>query len=302
MEEIVFPINKIITRLEIIKNYIILDDILDLNSEISKLEAYDFNSNILEILEFLNNKEYAKAIVKIQDFVSKNLQLSIWIDPEIAALKLEISNLENQVSAFENEKIELEKILAEFHHRHTNELGEIILNILKLQKIKYSDNEAKYKEAEKEESKYRKSFEKEKEKVIFELNDEQRKEIKKKFRTATILCHPDKFSEEFKDEASQIFIQLKQAYDTNDLKKISEILEDLQKGNLFKSKSDSGLEKGKLLGIIAKLKQQIKVIELEIISIKESDTYQTITSIEDWNEYFNNVKEKLLFELEELKK
>ncbi len=53
MEEIVFPINKIITRLEIIKNYIILDDVLELNSEISKLKVYDFNSNILEILEFL---------------------------------------------------------------------------------------------------------------------------------------------------------------------------------------------------------------------------------------------------------
>ena len=302
MEEIVFPINKIITRLEIIKNYIILDDVLELNSEISKLKVYDFNSNILEILEFLNEREYAKAVLSIQDFISKNLQLSIWIDPEIAALKLEISNLENQVSAFENEKIELEKILTEFQYRHTSELGEIILNILRLQKVKYLDNEEKYEEAEQEESKYRNYFEKEKEKVIFELSNEQRIEIKKKFRAATFLCHPDKFSEEFKEEASRIFIQLKQAYDNNDLKKITEILEDLQKGNLFKSKSDSGFEKVKLLEIITKLKQKIKVIKLEIISIKESDTYQTIDSIEDWNEYFNNLKEKLLFELEELNK
>ncbi len=230
------------------------------------------------------------------------MQLSIWIDPEIAALKLEISNLENQVSAFENEKIELEKILAEFQYRHTSELGEIILNILKLQKVKYLDNKEKYKEAEQEESKYRNYFEKEKEKVIFDLSDEQRIEIKKKFRAATFLCHPDKFSEEFKEEASRIFIQLKQAYDNNDLKKITEILEDLQKGNLFKSKSDNGFEKVKLLELITKLKQKIKVIKLEIISIKESDTYQTIDSIEDWNEYFNNLKEKLLFELEELNK
>ena len=302
MEEIVFPINKIITRLEIIKNYIILDDVLELNSEVSKLKVYDFNSNIFEILEFLNEREYAKAVLSIQDFISKNLQLSIWIDPEIAALKLEISNLENQVSAFENEKIELEKILAEFQYRHTSELGEIILNILKLQKVKYLDNKEKYKEAEQEESKYRNYFEKEKEKVIFDLSDEQRIEIKKKFRAATFLCHPDKFSEEFKEEASRIFIQLKQAYDNNDLKKITEILEDLQKGNLFKSKSDNGFEKVKLLELITKLKQKIKVIKLEIISIKESDTYQTIDSIEDWNEYFNNLKEKLLFELEELNK
>ncbi len=51
---------------------------------------------------------------------------------------------------------------------------------------------------------------------------------------------------------------------------------------------------------IAKLKRQIKVLETEIISIKESETFKTIISIEDWDDYFQKTKEKLQRELEDL--
>ena len=52
---------------------------------------------------------------------------------------------------------------------------------------------------------------------------------------------------------------------------------------------------------IAKLKRQINILETEIITIKESDTFKTIISIEDWDDYFQRTKEKLQRELEELK-
>src|SRR5690606_4629403 len=43
-EEIVFPLNKIIRRLEILKNYILLEDIEELDKETYKLREYEFNS------------------------------------------------------------------------------------------------------------------------------------------------------------------------------------------------------------------------------------------------------------------
>ena len=145
-EEIVFPLNKIIKRLEILKNYILLEDIEELNKESSKLKEYDFNSDLEDIIEDIRKEELGSAINKIQIFISKNQQLSIWTDPEIAALKLEIKNLENQLNGFDNEKIELEKLLSEFQHRHTIELGEIILDILKLRKLKFKSDKTKYQE------------------------------------------------------------------------------------------------------------------------------------------------------------
>ncbi|MRN16955.1 DUF1669 domain-containing protein [Riemerella anatipestifer] len=299
-EEIVFPLNKIIKRLEILKNYILLEDIEELNKESSKLKEYDFNCDLQEIIDDVRNKEFASAINKIQNFISKNHQLSIWTDPEIAALKLEIKNLENQLNGYDNEKIELEKLLSEFQHRHTIELGEIILDILKLRKLKFKSDKTKFEEAENDERQYREQIDTEKKKEIFELTDEQKLELKKEFRKATVLCHPDKVADEFKDAAQRIFIDLKEAYDTNDLKKVSEILNELEKGSFFKTKSETVQEKDLLKVAIAKLKRQIKVLETEIISIKESETFKTIISIEDWDDYFQKTKEKLQRELEDL--
>jgi len=299
-EEIVFPLNKIIKRLEILKNYILLEDIEELEKETSKLREYDFNSDLLSIIDDVTKEEFASAIAKIQNFISKNQQLSIWTDPEIAALKLEIKNLENQLNAFNNEKIELEKLLSEFQHGHTIELGEIILDILKLRKQKFKSDKTKYEEAENDEKQYREQVDTEKQKEIFELTDEQKIELKKKFRKATVLCHPDKVADEFKEAAQSIFIDLKQAYDANDLKKVSKIQEELEKGNLFKAKSETVQEKDLLKVAIAKLKRQIKILETEIITIKESNTFNTIISIEDWDDYFKKTKEKLQRELEEL--
>jgi hypothetical protein len=145
---------------------------------------------------------------------------------------------------------------------------------LKLRKLKFKSDKTKYEEAENDERQYREQVDTEKEKEIFELTDEQKLELKKKFRKATVLCHPDKVADEFKEAAQRIFIELKQAYDANDLKKVTEILDDLEKGNFFKTKSETVQEKDLLKVAIAKLKRQIKILETEIITIKESDTFK----------------------------
>lgn len=299
--DIVFPINKIIKRLEILKNYILLEDIEELKKETGKLEAYDFNADLDEIIEDVRREEFALAIKKIQNFISKNQLLSIWIDPEVAALKFEIKNLENQLNAFDNEKIELEKLLSEFQHRHAIELGNIILEILRLRKIKFKANRTKYEEAENDERQYQEQVNEEKGKEVYELTEDEKNEHKRTFRKATVLCHPDKVSDEFKVAAQEVFIELKAAYDKNDLKKVSEILSDLEKGNYFKYRSETVLEIDLLKVAIAKLRRQIKTLETEIITIKQSDTYKTISSIVDWDKYFSITKGKLQSELEELK-
>lgn len=299
-EKILFPLNKIIKRLEILMNYIQLEDIEELDKEILKLKEYQFNSDLDEIIEDIEWKEFAAAVAKIQKFVSRNQQLLVWTDPEIAALKLEIKNLENQLNGFDNEKTELEKLLLEFQHRHTLELGEIILEILKLRKLKFKANQAKYEEAENDEKQYREQVNVERQRKVFELTTEQKVELKKKFRKATLMCHPDKVSDEFKEAAQRIFIDLKQAYDANDLSRVTEILDNLERGNYLKPLSETLSEKELLKSSIAKLRAQIKTLETEIIAIRQSETYKTVASIDNWDVYFEGIKEKLQRELEEL--
>lgn len=302
-EEILFPLNKILKRLEILKNYILLEDIEELNKETLKLKEYDFNTDLQDIIEEIRKEEFVSVINKIQNFISKNQQLSIWTDPEIAALKLEIKNLENQLTGFDNEKIELEKLLSEFQHRHTIELGEIILDILKLRKLKFKSDQTKYEESENDERQYREQVNTEKKKEIYELTDVQKLEMKKKFRKATVLCHPDKFANEsieIQKQAEGIFKDLNEANAINDLQKVCEILVNLEKGILSTSKGDKLTDKDKLREMVKRLRLKIKILETEIITIKQSETFKTIVSIDDWDNYFNRTKEKLQREFEEL--
>ncbi len=299
--EIIFPISKIIKRLEILKNHIILEDLAELKIQTTKLSEYDFNADLLEIINDIQKEEFASAIIKIQNFINQNQQLAIWDDPEIAALRLEVKILENKLNGYENEKIELEKLLSDFHHRHTIELGDIILEVLKLRKLKYKDDEEKHKEAEEDYNQYSKDIKEEKKKPKFELTDEEKLELKKKFRKATFMCHPDKVGDEFKDAAQKIFVDLKAAYEANDLKKINEILNNLEKGNFFKSMSDTISEKEKLIAASTKLRIQIKTLESEIVAIKQSETFKTISEIGDWDMYFKKTRELLEQELQELK-
>jgi hypothetical protein len=297
--ENIFPLEKIIKRLEILKNYIALEDTEELKRETDKLKEFDFNTDLFEIIAKIEQQEFEKAIKAIQEFISQNQQLAIWNDPEVGALKLEKKNLENQLNAIDNEKMELEKLLFDFQHRHTLELGSIILQILKLRKIKFKENKDRKQEAENDYQQYNAQFETEKEKKQFILSDDEKIELKKKFRKATFLCHPDKVNDQFKTVAQKVFIDLKMAYEANDLKKVYEILNDLESGFL-KSKADTFIEKDLLKVAIEKLRGQIKILVIEIQSIRESEAFKTILSISDWNSYFISTKEKLQKELKTL--
>ena len=303
-EEIVFPLSKIIKRLEILKNYILLGDMEELNGEIAKLQVYNFNSDLHSIIEFVKAEEFAKAINEILNFISKNQQLSIWIDPEIAALKLEIKILENQLNSYDNEKIELEKVLSDFQRRHTIELGEIILDILRLRKLKFKSDKAKFEEAENDEKQYREQVDAEKEKDVHELTEEQKTELKKKYRKATVLCHPDKFANEsieIQKQAEDIFKELNEANEKNDVQRVSEILSNLEKGILSTIKGDRLTDIDKLRATIERLRVKVKTIETQIVTIKQSEAFIIINKLNDWDDYFNITKEKLQRELEELR-
>ena len=294
-----FPLDKIIKRLEIIKNYIVLEDIDDVNAAIQKINQYDFNNEIETIISSIKQKEYSVAIALIQQFINKNQKLTLWNDPEIAGIRLEIKLLESEINAFDNEKIELEKVLSDFQYRHTLELGDLILEVLKLRKVKYK-NHKKEAEAEKDYTDYKEQFENDKDKHQFELTDEQKAELKKNFRKATTLCHPDKVSEEHKASAQQQFIELKKAYDEHDIEKVNQILKELQTNPTFSSPADTITEKEKLKTTLEKLKRKLQELEKQIINLKESETFTTINTIQNWDNYFAETKIQLKEELQNL--
>lgn len=293
------PLDKIIKRLEIIKNYVILEDIDDITRENTKLKTYAFQQDIAAITQALQQHSFDTAITLIDQFIKNHHALVVYKDIDVKALKLEIRHLEHQLNAYDNEKIELDKMLSEFHYRHTNELGSYISRLLQLRKLSTKDNPEEYAEAVQDEEDYNEQIEIESEKIIYELDEEERVELKKTYRQASQICHPDRVSEEMKDIAQEVFIKLNEAYEKNDVIEVQEILAELKQG-MFKPRSETVSKSEQLKAIVQILKHKIEKVEQEIFAIKNSKDYQTISSINDWNAYFEEIKAQLKEEIDYL--
>ncbi|KRG33285.1 phospholipase D-like domain-containing protein [Psychrobacter sp. P11G3] len=293
------PLDKIIKRLEIIKNYVILEGVEDITRENTKLKTYAFQQDIADITQALQQHSFETAITLIDQFIKNHHALVIYNDIDVSALKLEIRQLEHQLNAYDNEKIELEQLLSEFHHKHTSELGSFIKQLLYLRKISTKDNPQEYAEAVQDEQDYNKHIKTELEKTIYELNNDERTDLKKAYRQASQICHPDRVNEEMKGIAEELFIQLNEAYRKNDLAEVKRILSELKQG-MFKPRSETVSKADQLKVIIQILKHKIEKVEQELFAIKDSDDYQKISAINNWNAYFEEIKSQLIEEIDYL--
>lgn len=292
-------LSKIIKRLELIKSLIFLEEEDEINTHSKKLNQFLPNLDLQNIITLLDRKSYGQAIHAIEEFVNQYTQVTFYIDPELEALKLEAKVLEKEVNGLSDEMADLEKMMREFDIRHNSELGELILKILQY-RIKQAKDTPKQAEAEKDYNDYSQEYEISKNERIAELAEDELKELKQKYRRASKLCHPDVVSEEQKELADKLFTELNVAYQRNDLKRVREILENLERGDFFVSKSDAISEKQLLKTEIEKLRLRIKELKDQVQVIKESEAFTTVSNINDWDTYFKEIKQKLAEQIKEL--
>jgi len=193
-------LSKIIKRPEMIKNLISLEEEDEISTHILKLEQHTLPAVLKDIVSYLRQKSYNKAVIAIEAFINQHNNLTIYTDPEIEGLKLEAKSLETELNKLSDEKADLEKLIHEFGIRHNTELGELILKILRFRKNK-SKGTLKEREAEKDYNNYSREYEISKNEEIAKLTIEEQIEIKKLYRKASKLCHPDVVSEEQKELA-----------------------------------------------------------------------------------------------------
>ena len=127
----------------------------------------------------------------------------------------------------------------------------------------------------------------------FELNDEEQKELKKLFRQASRLCHPDIVMDEFKEKAHEVMAQLNDAYGQKDLQQVREILASLQSGMVFEVASDKINNAELLKAKIVDIREQLSATTIEIEKILEDETFKILQEIDDLDEYFTEMLEQL---------
>lgn len=303
-------IQEIIKRLQVVKNLILLEDYETLSLQVDKLKSvgYGLSENSIkdlkEIISFLEGKKYGDSIVCIDKFINKNSGIEVYKDPEIEALKIELKALEFALADNFVLQQELENTVSQFEIRYHSEVGETIERILKLKKEKLKDSPQKeeYKKAEKEYEEFHGQHEELKAKKVNVLTDDDKAELKKLYRKAATLCHPDKVSEEQKERANKLFQELNEANASNDIEKVREILAALEGGKAFSTFADTVNEKEKLKEEVNRLRQTIEQIKEKITVIISSEVYQKIVTIENIDRYFSDLKGQLVKELEKLEK
>jgi DnaJ-domain-containing protein 1 len=208
--------------------------------------------------------------------------------------------LENRLNELTDTQAELERQINEFNSEYMQRLGGLIEEILKKRAKLPSDNPEQQQEAQQDYENFERSYQQQLKDAPQTLTEDEQQQLKAAYRKASRLCHPDKLAEEFKEQGTEIFKALNEAYRRQDLARVLEILQHLETGKPLSSASDSINDKEALKAKIADLRKRLAELEAEIKSLQESEIYQQIQQIEDRELYFAELEEQLQIELNAL--
>ena len=133
-----------------------------------------------------------------------------------------------------------------------------------------------------------KNFQKE---SIRDLNSDELYDLKKSYREAAFLCHPDIAAEEFREKSKQAFQKLSEAFQKNDLEGVKDILHDLKHGGQLLKESDVLSDKSILESKINHLKKKIEEIDIQLKDYENSEAWSTVNGLDDWDVYFDKSRE-----------
>jgi len=268
-------------RLIIIKSLILLNLADELKKQIKSLKKFKTKEDISYIISLLDEGKYESVITEIDKKIITNGESDLFEDTTIKTLNYYLKLLRKKLLKTRKRRENIERKLLDFGLLYNLEVGGIIERILYLRRelLKYEldqdpeNDELKdeYNDAFEDFEKYHAEIEEMKKKNL--LNDNELKDLKSKFRKATKLCHPDMVDESMKETAEQIFTQLKSAYENNDLKEVSRILELLETQDILLPKSENISDKDKLVAEIKKNLFEIKQEEDNITRLLQSETY-----------------------------
>ncbi len=300
---------KISARLEALRSLLDIEDDDDIALQLAKLKKIipPDDSAFLEplaIIDTIENGNYTGALNQLNRYVNAHKQVATYIDPEVPALKIELSALEMQIEALQAEKADAEKALFNYHYRYNVELGELVRRVLKLraEKIKAEAQEqpekrAEYEEAQQDADNFEQDYEQSLQQQQFRITEAEQLELKALFRACSKICHPDLvLAPEQKEQASAIQAQLNEAYAQNDIEAVRKLHEQLKSG-IFTPLNMAASDAQRLHQHVVLLRGRVRELSVTIYELRNSTPYRKIASIENMDEHFAILKQQLEAEL-----
>jgi hypothetical protein len=282
---------------DIIKAFINIGETNNINKYNNQLRNIEGVENIINKI---TDGEFESAIKLMDEFKKSNSQIISISAIEREKLIAQINLISLQIETLSIEKSEAEALIEQFNHRYILELNPLIGNILKLKKKiferlkKHGINDNTFDNLEEEFRKNNEDYQTQSNITICELTDAENLDLKEMYREGTKYCHPDSSSCIFKDKqkASEAFDQLTKAYKLKDFELVKKILLELRNGKPSSNlKFNDELELLRARFLSLKTKYELLIFELK--QIKVSKIYIEISSIKDWDKYFELQKKSL---------
>ncbi|WP_412126507.1 DNA repair protein [Yersinia pestis] len=376
---------KLIKRLEIIKSGIELEDDDIIRHQLPYLKSETQDPVLVFIVMAIEQGKFTQALDAIATWLGSKQGVIQWQDIQLAACKLELKALEEQLSELIDKRNERIQLLDDFNDLYLVRLGPLMKQILNLRRqlaestLRKAEAEARRRERDyrncqqyisqaidelislkqrwlalpsisndtieirnriqqqtelitallaeikelensfctRNTESTRKAREEAKEKYERyqeqqtdaeqrldndrKLSSEQRQDLKRLWRQASRLCHPDLVADAFKEKAHQLMVQLNQARQRGDFPAIHALLESLKQGLEPLMASDLIDDLERLRRKISDVRTQIDAILHEIDALKGEESWRLATSLPDKDKWFKeqeNVLSKTLNILE----
>lgn len=295
--------NKPIKRLEIIKNAIELEDDDIVQSQLVRLKKEPLDEALSAIVQALEARRYADAITAISAWLQSQRALTAWQDPQIAASKLELKTLEAELQDLVDRRNARIQRLDDFNDLYMTRLGPLMTEILRLRKVlaekmlrrqlregsrsePVAEESARKADADYESYRQRHQEAQQHQAAQQRLAESERQELKRLWRQASKLCHPDLVDEALKAEANMLMVRLNQARQRGDLATVRTILGRLMQGQQPEMASARLNELAPLRQRINEMRRQIQALHLELSGLEKEGAWQLVTTLRDKEGYF----------------
>ena len=305
-------------RLELIRNLVMLGEQDDIVRHLRKLRPVAEALRLSQIVNALDSGKYQVAVEEIDVYLSRLTALVSTELVDVSRLRFQLETLELRLESLTDEKAELERRLTTFNRRHDEALGDVIQRLLKARaelarliaadrsqsadRRQRDDAEAGAKAAKEDYKNYSTQHEElRRAEPLPALDADSERELKSLYRKACSLCHPDKFPDEGKESAHRAFVELQEAYKSNDLAKVRELYEVLMAGGMPGIRSTTLNKVEALAAAIAEMEYAIAKQVTELKALNESDAVKLMTSAgdteEEWQRFFERNQRRLEVEL-----
>ncbi|AMR26383.1 hypothetical protein A0257_04205 [Hymenobacter psoromatis] len=233
-------VQRVLKRLAVIESLLTLSETEDLPKHLDRLAAEPLaDPRLAAVLAALRAHRYAEGTALLRAFVAAHAQVRRWEDPQLAALQLEIRRLEAELLALEAERAEAGRLLLAFEQWHQRELGALLQAVLALrrdvarchrQESAYSESEYQRAEQRYQQQAHAREQAQTTAAHTFALDADGRATLKKLYREAAQLCHPDRIAPAHQRAATEAFQQVLSAYQRQDVAGLRAQLLDLRRG------------------------------------------------------------------------